>query len=32
MPEMPADVRETLVAAMQGATFYDLHHPWFASS
>ncbi len=32
MPEMPADVRETLDAAMQGATFYDLHHPWFASS
>ena len=32
MPEMPADVRETLDSAMQGATFYDLHHPWFASS
>jgi hypothetical protein len=32
MPEMPADVRETLDTAMQNATFYDLHHPWFASS
>ena len=32
MPEMPAEVRETLDMAMQGATFYDLHHPWFASS
>ena len=31
MPEMPAEVRETLEAAMQGATYYDLHHPWFAS-
>ena len=31
-PDMPADVRETLDAAMQGATFYDLHHPWFAST
>jgi len=31
-PEMPAEVRETLEMAMQGATFYDLHHPWFASS
>ncbi len=28
---MPAEVRETLDMAMQGATFYDLHHPWFAS-
>ena len=32
MPDMPADVRETLDMAMQGATFYDLHHPWFAST
>ena len=31
-PEMPAEVRETLDMAMQGATFYDLHHPWFAST
>lgn len=31
MPEMPAEVRETLETAMQGATYYDLHHPWFAS-
>lgn len=31
MPEMPTEVRETLETAMQGATFYDLHHPWFAS-
>ncbi len=30
--EMPAEVRETLEQAMQGATFYDLHRPWFASS
>ena len=32
MPEMPAEVRETLETAMHGATYYDLHHPWFASS
>jgi hypothetical protein len=31
-PDMPAEVRETLETAMQGATFYDLHHPWFAST
>ena len=31
-PDMPAEVRETLDMAMQGATFYDLHHPWFATS
>jgi hypothetical protein len=31
MPEMPADVRETLESSMKGATYYDLHHPWFAS-
>jgi hypothetical protein len=31
MPEMPAEVRETLEASMQGATYYDLHRPWFAS-
>jgi hypothetical protein len=31
MPEMPAEVRETLEASMQSATYYDLHHPWFAS-
>ena len=31
-PEMPAEVRETLDTAMQEAKFYDLHHPWFASS
>ncbi|GAA1477256.1 hypothetical protein GCM10009623_17020 [Nocardioides aestuarii] len=31
MPDMPADVRETLDAAMQGATFWDLHRPWFES-
>ena len=31
-PDMPAEVRETLDMAMQGATFYDLHHPWFAST
>jgi len=31
MPEMPADVREALETFMDGAIFYDLHHPWFAS-
>ena len=31
MPDMPAEVRETLDTVMQGAKFYDLHHPWFAS-
>jgi len=31
MPDMPAEVRETLETAMQGATFYDLHRPWFES-
>ena len=30
--DMPAEVRETLEAAMKEATFYDLHHPWFAST
>ena len=29
--EPPADVRAELEYAMQGATFYDLHQPWFAS-
>ena len=29
--EPPADVREDLEYAMGNATFYDLHHPWFAS-
>jgi hypothetical protein len=32
MPDMPHDVRATLEEAMQGATFYDLHHPWFATA
>ena len=31
MPDMPAEVRETLEMAMKDATFYDLHHPWFES-
>jgi hypothetical protein len=31
MPEMPAEVREVLEMSMQGATYYDLHHPWFES-
>ena len=31
MPDMPAEVRETLETAMKGAQFYDLHHPWFES-
>lgn len=30
--EPPADVRATLDYAMQGASFYDLHHPWFESA
>ena len=29
--EPPEDVRAELDYAMQGATFYDLHHPWFES-
>ena len=31
MPGMPEEVRSTLDEAMSGATFFDLHHPWFAS-
>ena len=31
MPGMPEEVRSTLDEAMVGATFYDLHHPWFES-
>ncbi len=30
--ELPAETRETLESAMQGATFLDLHHPWFESA
>jgi len=29
--EPPTEVREALVAMMAGATFYDLHKPWFES-
>ncbi|MBB3045426.1 hypothetical protein KM427_24575 [Nocardioides sp. LMS-CY] len=29
--EPPPDVRTELEYAMHGATFYDLHHPWFSS-
>lgn len=29
--EPPEDVRRELAYVMQGATFYDLHHPWFES-
>lgn len=29
--EPPEDVRRELEYAMQGATFYDLHRPWFSS-
>lgn len=29
--EAPPEVRQELDYAMQGATFYDLHHPWFNS-
>lgn len=31
MPGMPEEVRATLEEAMAGATFFDLHHPWFES-
>ena len=31
MSDMPADVRATLDSVMANATYYDLHHPWFAS-
>jgi hypothetical protein len=31
MTEPPEDVRAELSWAMQGAQFYDLHHPWFSS-
>ena len=30
--EPPADVRADLEYAMKGATFYDLHKPWFDSA
>lgn len=30
--EPPAEVRHELDSVMQGATFYDLHHPWFESA
>jgi len=30
--EPPEDVRRELDYAMKGATFYDLHHPWFESA
>ncbi|HET6562866.1 MAG TPA: hypothetical protein VFG72_13405 [Marmoricola sp.] len=29
--EPPAEIREGLETMMAGATFYDLHRPWFAS-
>jgi hypothetical protein len=29
--EPPEDVRRELEYAMQGATYFDLHHPWFNS-
>ena len=29
--EMPADVRQALESAMHDVSYYDLHHPWFAS-
>lgn len=31
MPGLPEQVRSTLDEAMAGATFFDLHQPWFAS-
>jgi hypothetical protein len=30
--EPPPDVREGLQAMLSGATFHDLHHPWFESA
>jgi hypothetical protein len=30
--EPPADVRAELEYAMQGATYYDLRHPWFETA
>jgi hypothetical protein len=30
--EPPPDVRDELASMMAGATFYDLHHPWFESA
>jgi len=30
--EPPAEMRSDLESMMAGATFYDLHHPWFASA
>jgi hypothetical protein len=30
--EPPLEVRAELEYAMQGARFYDLHHPWFESA
>lgn len=30
--EPPQEIREELEASMQGATFYDLHDPWFTSA
>ena len=30
--ETPPEVQQELDYAMQGATFYDLHHPWFHSA
>ncbi len=30
--ERPPEISEDFSYAMQGATFYDLHHPWFQSS
>ena len=32
MDGMPEEVRATIQEAMANATFYDLHHPWFASA
>jgi hypothetical protein len=29
--EPPPEVRQTLQDVMAGATYYDLHHPWFES-
>jgi hypothetical protein len=30
--EPPADIQEELQYAMQGATYYDLRHPWFETA
>jgi hypothetical protein len=30
--EPPEEIREMMTSVMSNASFYDLHHPWFASA